>query len=60
MDLKPDNLMLASSDFASAESSIVEIIDFGLCRRYQTDDGKHSSPGQEEFFIGNLIYSSPD
>ena len=39
MDLKPDNICIASNNLKSQDSSTVCLIDFGICKSYLNENG---------------------
>jgi len=41
LDLKPENIVLGSSDYSSLESSNIYLIDFGMASKYKTETGAH-------------------
>jgi serine/threonine protein kinase len=58
LDIKPDNIMLASRDFASQESSVICLIDFGISKEWRNEDGSHIEMKKIKRFCGNLLFAS--
>ena len=58
LDIKPDNVLLGSSDMASAKSKIVYLIDFGISRKYKEPEGTHVPFRTDVPFTGNIVFSS--
>jgi serine/threonine protein kinase len=54
-DLKLENVLVGNSD--GEDLSTMKLIDFGLCKPYLDDDGKHVKPGFS-LFCGNLAFCS--
>jgi serine/threonine protein kinase len=54
-DLKPDNILLKSSDKHSLESSEIVLIDYGMSREY-TVDNQHVKMREDVKFRGNLLF----
>lgn len=40
-DIKPENIMIGSSNLYIKESSVVYLVDFGVSQRYLNSHGKH-------------------
>lgn len=57
-DLKPDNILLGSSNFHSPDSSLIYLIDFGLTSKYLDSDAEHIPFCETEFFLGNPLFAS--
>lgn len=59
LDIKPDNILLCSSDLEDPLSSLVALIDFSAAQRYlDTSTGEHKSMNSDTSFTGNLPFSS--
>jgi serine/threonine protein kinase len=58
LDLKPDNVLLGSSDFNSPKAKLLYLIDFGISRKYKESDGSHILFRVDVPFTGNLVFSS--
>ncbi|CDW89820.1 casein kinase i isoform delta-like protein [Stylonychia lemnae] len=58
LDLKPDNIMLYSSDLSSPESSLVALIDFSVSQRYMDQNSNHLPNEIKREFNGNIAFSS--
>ena len=56
-DIKPENILLGSSDFNNVESSIIYLIDFGISKFYRVD-GVHIKRKKGQYFSGNVLFSS--
>ncbi len=41
LDLKPDNILLGSTNKSKPESSVITLIDFGIAKKYITQTGEH-------------------
>jgi serine/threonine protein kinase len=50
--------MLASRDFASQESSVICLIDFGISKEWRNEDGSHIEMKKIKRFCGNLLFAS--
>lgn len=55
-DLKPDNILVGDHDNKSLHK--LRLIDFGISRKYQDDNGQHIKQVKETLFKGNLIFAS--
>lgn len=53
-DIKPDNFLFGKG----ANKNKLNIIDFGICKRYTNDDGKHNEFKKISKIIGSLNYCS--
>ncbi len=65
LDIKPDNIMIASSNLESAESSLLTLIDFSITQFVNNDDLNNKEDkflfSSDVFeFNGNLAFSSKD
>ena len=58
LDLKPDNVLLASKDMQSARSKLLFLIDLGVSRKYRNVDGQHVQFQLDLPFTGNVIFAS--
>jgi serine/threonine protein kinase len=52
-DIKPENFVIGNTDF-----TIIHIIDFGLSKFYQDDEGKHIPFIEKKGVIGTARYAS--
>jgi serine/threonine protein kinase len=41
MDIKPDNILLGTTNLRSLDSSNIHLIDFGISKSYLTPEGEH-------------------
>ena len=41
LDIKPDNILLASSNYKHISSSEICLIDFGIAQQWRNEDGSH-------------------
>jgi len=41
LDIKPDNILLESSNYNKCESSIISLVDFGLAKPFLNSSEKH-------------------
>eukprot|EP00347_Sterkiella_histriomuscorum_P000524 403375521 len=58
-DIKPDNVLFNSSDFTSADSSIISLIDFSASTNFlDQKTGQHLNMRISNEFNGNFAYSS--
>ena len=56
-DIKPDNIMLSTSEEGEIR---ISLIDFGFAKKYK-EDGLHVSKNQKrDVFQGNLLFASPN
>ena len=58
LDLKPDNILLGSSNRTRVDSSNIVLIDYGISKRYLTDEGVHIKEADGVAFSGNLLFAS--
>lgn len=58
MDLKPDNIMIGSSNLSSEKSSLVYLVDFGISKSYLDDNFDHVSFKEKVPFVGNYLFAS--
>lgn len=58
LDLKPDNILLGSGNLNSAKSKLLYLIDFGVSKKYKSDDGSHVPFKVDIPFTGNVIFAS--
>jgi len=58
LDIKPDNVLLGSSDLSHTRSKILYLIDFGISRKYKEPDGSHIPFRIDVPFTGNIVFSS--
>lgn len=58
-DLKPDNICVGNFKENGEDEQLhqINLIDFGLCRKYRTESGSHLLEGRQAF-SGNLAYAS--
>jgi len=60
-DLKLDNVLIGDDkDLPNAKHSLYKcrLIDFGLAKKFQQEDGSHIPLKKEKLFQGNLIFAS--
>jgi serine/threonine protein kinase len=57
-DLKPDNILLASGNWYSKQSTKMVLIDFGISKTWQDENGKHIPFKKTNVFAGNLLFAS--
>lgn len=57
-DIKPDNILLYSSDYSRSESSILTLIDFSAAQPFLEESGQHVKLKKATDFNGNFAYSS--
>jgi serine/threonine protein kinase len=53
LDIKPDNVLLGSSDLTNSRARQIFLIDFGISRRYREPDGQHVPFKVDLPFTGN-------
>jgi serine/threonine protein kinase len=58
LDIKPDNVLLGSSEMANPRSKQIYLIDFGITRKYKEQDGTHIPFRIDVPFTGNIVFSS--
>jgi casein kinase 1 len=58
LDIKPDNILLGTTNFRSADSSNVHLIDFGISKSYLTPQGEHIPFRTDVPFSGNILFAS--
>lgn len=58
LDLKPDNVLLGSSDMSHQRSRLIYLIDFGITHKYKEPDGTHIPFKVDVPFTGNIVFSS--
>ncbi|CDW89304.1 serine threonine protein kinase [Stylonychia lemnae] len=58
LDLKPDNILLGSSNTQSNKQKMLYLIDFGVSRKYKSPDGSHVQFKMDLPFTGNIIFAS--
>lgn len=58
LDIKPDNILIASDDLTSLESSQICLIDFGISRKWRNEDGFHVKKDIIDRFVGNILFAS--
>lgn len=58
LDIKPDNVLLGSSDLNHQKSKLLFLIDFGITRKYKEPDGSHIPFRIDVPFTGNIVFSS--
>ena len=58
LDIKPDNVLIGSSDLSHPRAKQIFLIDFGISRRYRDPDGQHLPFKVDLPFTGNQVFSS--
>ena len=58
LDIKPDNIVLGSSDPHSPEYNMLYLIDYGLSQEYLTKEGYHRKVAKAKRFVGNVGFAS--
>jgi serine/threonine protein kinase len=58
LDIKPDNILLASSNYKHIGSSEICLIDFGIAQTWRNEDGSHVPQQKIKRFCGNILFSS--
>lgn len=58
LDLKPDNILLGSSNWTKLESSVIVLIDYGISKKYVNESGLHIKANTNVPFAGNLLFAS--
>lgn len=58
LDLKPDNILLGSSNMHKIESSTLYLIDYGISKKYLDEFGDHIPESNRVPFQGNIIFAS--
>ncbi len=59
LDIKPDNILLNSSDFTNPLSSLITLIDFSGSEMYlEKNNGKHLQLKDQNGFNGNFAFCS--
>ncbi|CDW89437.1 casein kinase i [Stylonychia lemnae] len=56
-DIKPDNILLLSSNFEKADSSFVTLCDFSASQQFEDNNHKHFELNISSEFNGNFAYS---
>eukprot|EP00347_Sterkiella_histriomuscorum_P003505 403364043 len=58
LDIKPDNIVIQSNDLTSCESSLLNLLDFSVSKKYIDDKGFHLENFEIDEFNGNITYAS--
>ncbi|TNV87224.1 hypothetical protein FGO68_gene17084 [Halteria grandinella] len=58
LDIKPNNVLLGTSDLNHPKSKLIYLIDFGITKKYKETDGSHVPFKIDVPFTGNIIFSS--
>ena len=57
-DLKPDNILIGSSNLNNDESGKIYLIDFGVTKSWRQPQGNHIELKTQVPFSGNILFSS--
>lgn len=58
LDIKPDNILLGSSNRTRLESSTIFLIDYGISKKYLDEYGDHIPENTIVPFSGNVLFAS--
>lgn len=58
LDLKPDNIVLGSSNMNLPDSSIIYLVDFGISKSYLNESVEHLPQAFNVPFSGNILFAS--
>lgn len=58
LDIKPDNIIISTNNYEEKESGFLNLIDFGISRKYLNDDNTHIPKTSNMKFMGNIVFAS--
>ena len=57
-DIKPENILLGSSNYNNRKSSEFHLVDYGLSCTYRKEDGSHEELRTVSKFCGNIMFAA--
>ena len=58
LDIKPENILIESSDFSDLRCCYFHLIDYGICQSYCNEDGSHKKQVPTNRFRGSMMFAS--